>query len=79
MMRCGPSWWYAYYNGGAVGRAADRLNTILFVVATVVCMTAPFFTKAAFRRKCLISIVSIVVVAVAFYLSSFLVLLIYGV
>jgi hypothetical protein len=79
MVRCGPSWWYAYSNGGAVGRAADRLNTILFVVAAVLCMSAPFFTKASLSRKCLLSVLAVVSTAVAFYLSSFLVLLIYGV
>jgi hypothetical protein len=79
MARVGPSWWMAYHNGGALGRSADRLMTVIEVVGVVLCAIAPFLGAVTLRRKFCLSTLGITAAFVFGYLSGFLVLFIYGV
>ncbi len=79
MIMVGPFWWYAYQGDGVIGRSADRVVDLSFVLALVVGIASPFVTPIRLRRKLVFSGLAAIGVFVAFYLSAFLVLFIYGV
>ena len=78
MIMLGPSWWYAYHGDGMLGRSADRIIDECLILALVVGIAAPLVAPIKLSRKVLFSTLAAVSVFVAFYLSTFMVLFIYG-
>jgi hypothetical protein len=79
MLMVGPSWWYAYHGDGETGRSADRIVDWAWILALVLAIAAPIFPRIGLRRKLSFSFLAAAGVCIAFYLSGFLVLFIYGV
>jgi hypothetical protein len=79
MARVGPSWWYAYRNGSAVGKSADAVKTILLIVGVAFSLAAPLMTDLPIRRRMILAFAALLVVLAAYYLSGLVaILFIYG-
>jgi hypothetical protein len=76
MRRVGPEWWMA--DGKPLGISAEHAKEAMFTVGLVLCAAAPFLSRVPLHRKLGLSLVAVVAAFVLGYLSSFLVLLIYG-
>jgi hypothetical protein len=78
-MHCvGPSWWFAYHDGQpgtlSTGAAAERVRILVSIVGVLVCIIAPFLSRASIRRKLLFSGVAAVAAIMAYQVVAFIVM-----
>jgi len=78
-MHCvGPSWWFAYHDGQpgtlSIGAAAERVRIVLSVIGVIICIVAPFLSRASVRRKLLFSGAAAVAAILAYHLAAFIVM-----
>jgi hypothetical protein len=76
MCRVRPEWWAS--DGKPLGISAEHIKQTMFSVGLILCAAAPSLSCLSFRRKLGLSLAAAVAAFVLGYLSSFLVLFIYG-
>ena len=77
MRRVGPEWWTA--DGKPLGISAEHTKEAMFALGLILCAVAPFLSGVSLRRRFGLSAAAAVAAFVVGYLSSVLVLFIYGV
>jgi len=74
VFRTGPAWWLAYQGNGELGKSADRWNDCFLAVAVLLAVIATILLGSSWWKKIVYPILAAVGIAVAFWISSFVII-----